>query len=205
MREKEVIMMAKALSAAFTPFYLPVVGLLALFVFSYLSLLPWWIKIYILLLVCTFTILLPTALIRTYRRYQGWNVVEMGTKERRLIPYVISIMSYLLCYYVLSVNHIPYIIGSIVMASLMIQVVCAIVNKWWKISTHTAAIGGVAGAIMAFAEIFSFNPVWWLCLIFIMGGLVGTSRMLLRQHTLGQVTGGFLIGMACAIIAVLFV
>ena len=205
MREKEVIMMAKALSAAFTPFYLPVVGLLALFVFSYLSLLPWWIKIYILLLVCTFTILLPTALIRTYRRYQGWNVAEMGTKERRLIPYVISIMSYLLCYYVLSVNHIPYIIGSIVMASLMIQVVCAIVNQWWKISTHTAAIGGVAGAIMAFAEIFSFNPVWWLCLIFIMGGLVGTSRMLLRQHTLGQVTGGFLIGMACAIIAVLFV
>ncbi len=205
MREKEVIMMAKALSAAFTPFYLPVVGLLALFVFSYLSLLPWWIKIYILLLVCTFTILLPTALIRTYRRYQGWNVVEMGTKERRLIPYVISIMSYLLCYYVLSVNHIPYIIGSIVMASLMIQVVCAIVNQWWKISTHTAAIGGVAGAIMAFAEIFSFNPVWWLCLIFIMGGLVGTSRMLLRQHTLGQVTGGFLIGMACAIVAVLFV
>ena len=205
MREKEVIMMAKALSAAFTPFYLPVVGLLALFVFSYLSLLPWWIKIYILLLVCTFTILLPTALIRTYRRYQGWNVVEMGTKERRLIPYVISIMSYLLCYYVLSVNHIPYIIGSIVMASLMIQVVCAIVNQWWKISTHTAAIGGMAGAIMAFAEIFSFNPVWWLCLIFIMGGLVGTSRMLLRQHTLGQVTGGFLIGMACAIVAVLFV
>ena len=205
MKEKELIMMAKALSVAFTPLYMPVVGLLALFLFSYLSLLHWEAKVYILLLVFTFTILLPTALIRTYRRYQGWNLSEMGTKERRLIPYIISIVSYLLCYYVLSVNHIPYIIGSIVMASLMIQVVCAIVNQWWKISTHTAAIGGVAGAIMAFAEIFSFNPVWWLCLIFIMGGLVGTSRMLLRQHTLGQVTGGFLIGMTCAIIAVLFV
>lgn len=205
MKEKELIMMAKALSVAFTPLYMPVVGLLALFLFSYLSLLHWEAKVYILLLVFTFTILLPTALIRTYRRYQGWNLSEMGTKERRLIPYIISIVSYLLCYYVLSVNHIPYIIGSIVMASLMIQVVCAIVNQWWKISTHTATIGGVAGAIMAFAEIFSFNPIWWLCLVLIMGGLVGTSRMILRQHTLSQVTGGFLVGMVCAIVAVLFV
>jgi len=205
MRENDVIMVAKGLSAACTPFYLPLVGLLALFVFSYLSLLPWWAKIYIFLLVLTFTILMPTALIRTYRRYQGWTAEETDTKERRLIPYVISIVSYLLCYYVLSANHVPYIIGSIVMASLLIQVTCAIINQWWKISAHTAAIGGVAGAIMGFAEIFMFNPVWWLCLVFLLAGMVGTSRMILRQHTLEQVGAGFLVGLVCAFVAVIFV
>ena len=205
MREKDIITMAKILSAVFSPFYLPIVGLILLFTFSYLSFLQWQAKVYILVLVFTFTVMLPTALIRLYRRYHGWNITEIASRERRMIPYVISIICYLLCYYVISVNHIPYSIGSIVVASLMIQVVCAIINQWWKISTHTAAIGGMAGALMAFAEIFSFNPVWWLCIVLMLGGMVGTSRIILRQHTLEQVVAGFLTGMVCAIIAVLFI
>ena len=65
-----------------------------------------------------------------------------------------------------------------------------------------AAIGGVTGALMAFAEMFVFNPVWWLCLLFIIAGVVGTSRMILRMHSLGQVTGGFIIGAICGLFAV---
>ena len=69
--------------------------------------------------------------------------------------------------------------------------------------THTAAIGGVAGALFAFAEIFGFNPVWWLCVVFILAGMVGTSRMILRQHTLSQVTGGFCVGAVCSAVTIL--
>jgi membrane-associated phospholipid phosphatase len=89
------------------------------------------------------------------------------------------------------------------MSALLIQIICAIVNVWWKISTHTAAIGGVAGALFAFAEIFSFNPVWWLCLVLLVAGIMGSARMILRQHSLSQVMGGFGIGFVCAAIGVL--
>ena len=81
---------------------------------------------------------------------------------------------------------------------------CAIVNIWWKISTHTAAIGGVAGALIAFAEKFMFNPVWWLCLVLIVAGVLGSARIILRQHSLGQVLGGFLVGFVCAFVCVTF-
>ena len=128
MKAKHIIMMAKALSAVFSPFHLPVVGLILLFGFSYLSFLPWDVKLYILLVVYTFTILLPTCLIRLYRRYQGWSRIELGIKERRVVPYVISILCYFTCYYLLSLNHASHFIGSIVVASLLIQVVCAIIN-----------------------------------------------------------------------------
>ena len=205
MKEKDIVMVAKVLSAVFNPFFLPVVGLLALFLFSYLSLLPWEAKLYILILVATFTVLLPTTLIRMFRRWRGWSLEDFSVRERRIVPYIIAIICYLLCYHIITTNHIPYTIGSIVMASLMIQVVCAIINHWWKISTHTAAIGGVAGAIMAFAEIFSFNPLWWLSIVLLLAGMVGTSRMILKQHTLAQVVAGFLVGMTCAILAVLFI
>jgi len=63
----------------------------------------------------------------------------------------------------------------IIVAALGIQVVCAIINLWWKVSTHTAAIGGVAGALLAFSVMFMFNPTWWFCLIILLAGMVGTD------------------------------
>ena len=40
MKEKNIILTARIMSMLFTPFYLPLVGLVALFLFSYMSLLP---------------------------------------------------------------------------------------------------------------------------------------------------------------------
>ena len=64
---RKLILSARVISAIFTPFYLPLLGLLALFVFSYLSLLPWVYKLTVLGIVFFFTVLLPTTLIRIYR------------------------------------------------------------------------------------------------------------------------------------------
>jgi membrane-associated phospholipid phosphatase len=178
--------------------------LVALFSFSYLNIFPWPYKLQVLTMAYLFTILLPTVMIHLYRRYQGWNLIELGHRERRMVPYVISIICYFTCVYVMDKMHMPHFMGAIVVAGLLVQIVCALINVWWKISTHTAAIGGVAGAIFAFAEYLGFNPVWWLCLVFIIGGMVGTSRMILRQHSLGQVVGGFWVGFLCAAIAILF-
>lgn len=203
MREKDIILAAKVLSTVFTPFYLPIVGLAGLLLFSYLSMLPWSYKLFLLLMVYLFTILLPTALIRLYRRYQGWSRLEIGSRERRMIPYVISIICYLCCYYIMALTHVPHFMGSILIAALAIQIMCAMINIRVKISTHTAAIGGVAGAIAAFSMIFRFNPVWWLSVVIILAGLVGTSRMVLRQHSLHQVVSGFLLGVVCSIATVL--
>jgi membrane-associated phospholipid phosphatase len=96
--------------------------------------------------------------------------------------------------------HIPHFMMAIVTAALFIQITCAMINVWWKISTHTAGIGGVAGALFVFSEVFSFNPTWWFCLVLIVAGVLGTSRMILRQHTLSQVIVGFLVGFVSPII-----
>lgn len=198
MNNKTIILIARVMSMLFTPFYLPLLGLAVLFFLSYLSLMPTGYKIFVLCMVYLFTILLPTMLIHFYRRYQGWSPIEQGVKERRMVPYTISILCYFVCLYLMETFHIPHFMGSILMAALFLQVLCAIINVWWKISTHTAAIGGVAGALIAFSGIFLFNPTWWFCLVMLVAGMVGTSRMILRQHTLSQVLGGFGIGLLTA-------
>ena len=188
----------------FTPFYLSIVGIALLFLFSYLNMFPWSYKIQVLLMVYLFTVMLPSLLIHVYRRYQGWNLIELGHREKRMIPYILSIISYFTCVYVMERLHMPHFMGSIIVAALAVQIVCALINIWWKISTHTAAIGGVAGALFAFSYYLGFNPVWWLCLVIIVAGMVGTSRMILRQHSLSQVVGGFGIGFLCAAVSILF-
>ena len=67
-----------------------------------------------------------------------------------------------------------------------------------------AAIGGVAGALFVFGEFFGFNPVWWLCLVLILAGVLGSSRMILRQHTLPQVVTGFFVGVVCSILGLIY-
>ena len=202
MKEKRIIFAAKVLSVIFTPFYLPLLGLAILLAFTYLSLLPFMYKLTLLLAFWVFTVFVPTMLIRLYRRYQGWTLFELGNRERRVIPYVISIASYLLCYYLMAAAHVPHFMGSILIAALVIQVACALVNTCVKISTHMAAIGGVAGALAAFSLIIGFNPLWWLCLVLIVAGLVGTSRMILRQHSLRDIVLGFLVGAVCSFASV---
>ena len=47
------------MSMVFTPFYLPLIGLIALFIFSYMSLLPWAYKLPMLIIVYLFTVIMP--------------------------------------------------------------------------------------------------------------------------------------------------
>jgi PAP2 superfamily protein len=202
MKEKNIIFTARIMSMIFTPFYLPIVGLIALFIFSYMSLLPMIYKLVILAMVYLLTVVAPSLLIHLYRLCQGWTSHELGRKERRLVPYIISIVCYFACFFWMEYRNTPRVISIIVVVALTIQMVCALINIWWKISTHTAAIGGVAGGLVSYSIAFSFNPLWWLCFVLILAGAVGTARMILRQHSLSQVVTGFLVGVACAILVI---
>lgn len=199
MKEKNIILAARIMSMIFTPFYLPLVGLVALFLFSYMSLLPLAYKLPMLLTVYISTILMPSLLIHLYRRFQGWTSKELGRKERRIVPYLISILCYFGCFFLMEYRNTPRVISIILVAALVIQMVCALINVWWKISTHTAAIGGVAGGLVVYSIACSFNPIWWLAFVILLAGMVGTARMILRQHTLAQVVAGFLVGVVCAL------
>ena len=120
-----------------------------------------------------------------------------------MVPYIISITCYFTCIYVMERLHMPHFMSSIIVAALLVQMICALINIWWKISTHTAAIGGVGGALFAFSFYLGFNPVWWLCLVFLTAGILGSCRMILRQHNLAQVVVGFWVGGFCAATAIL--
>ena len=197
---KPFLLIAKGFSAVFRPSFYPTVGTVILLSFTYLSIFPWAFKVWILALVYIFTYAMPTLGIFIYRRLHGWSRFELRKRHKRAIPYIINICCYLCLMHILAVTHMPHFLMAIVSISLLIQCACVVVNLWWKVSMHSAGAGGVIGALVAYSALFGFNPIWWLSLAIFVAGCVMTSRMVLRQHTLGQVLGGTLIGIICGIV-----
>ncbi|MBQ7461222.1 MAG: phosphatase PAP2 family protein [Bacteroidaceae bacterium] len=201
---KSVILIARILSSVFRPSYYPTVGMLILIFFTYLSLFPLRFKLWLLALVLIFTLCLPALGTFIYRRIHGWSSIELRKQHKRIVPYFINICCYLYLMHIFNNAHMPFFVTAIISISLLIQCTCIIVNIWWKVSMHAAGSGGVIGAIIAYSAIFGFNPIWWLSLAVFVSGCVMTSRMILRQHTLGQVIGGTLIGIVCGIVGTMF-
>ena len=73
-------------------------------------------------------------------------------------------------------------------------------NIKWRLSEHAAGTGIVIGYLVTLSSVFSYNPVWWLCAFILLAGITGTARLILRQHTLGEVIGGFTIGLAFSLL-----
>lgn len=203
MNDKRLIRIAKTLSVLFMPLYAPLWVIVGLFLFTYLSLLPWGYKIFLISTVYIFTIAIPTMGISLVRTVKKWTHLELSHREHRHMPYVLTLLSYSACLVLMTKINTAMFFRGVVMAALIAQVICVTVNAWWKVSTHMVGMGGLVGALNAFSILFVYNPVWPFCMLLLLSGLLGTSRMILRQHSLSQVLVGFLIGYVCAMVFIL--
>ena len=194
MNAKSFIRFANIYSAVFSPFYAPLWAFIWLFLFSYLRLWPWQYKVFILVIVCVFTILLPTLTIDLFRRLNRWTNWQLSHRKHRHLPYLVTIACYVACEWLFIQMNTALFMRGMILATLVAGVGCAIVNIWWKVSTHMAGMGGLFGTVISFSYLFYFNPIIPMCCLLLLSGVMGTSRMILRQHTLSQVIVGFLIG-----------
>ncbi len=203
MNEKNIIRTAKILSAIFSPFYVPIWVIFGLFVFSYLRMLPIEYKIFILSMVYIFTIFIPKTGINLFRVINKWTHMQLSHREHRHLPYILTLISYATCLIIMTRFNVAMFFKGIVMAALVSQMICAVVNAWWKISTHMVGAGGLVGSLVAFSSIFYFNPVVPVCVLILISGALGSSRIILRQHSVAQVGVGFVVGIICSMFFIL--
>ena len=198
--DKTLIRMSKVVSAVFTPFSVPFMAFLILFLFSYQRIMPLQYKLIVLGVVYCFTILTPTLTIFLFRKLNGFSSEEMGERKRRYVPFLLTITSYIFCLVMMIRLNLPWYMTGIILAALLMMIVCVVSNLKWKLSEHMAGAGAVIGGLVAFSALFGYNPVWWLCLIILIAGMLGTARIILQHHTLGEVMGGFAVGLLCSLL-----
>ena len=196
---------ARVVSAVFTPFLTPFLAFCLLLSLTYLRILPTGYKLTVLGLTGSFTIVLPMVSIWLFQRINGWGVKELGDREKRFFPYALTILCYVGCLITMHHIHLPRYMCGIIAAALLCMLVCTVANLRWKISTHMASCGLMVGGLLSYSFLFQFNPVGWLSGFILLAGLLGSARIILRQHTLCEVGGGFLAGLFCGVTGILFI
>lgn len=198
--DKNLIRTARVVSAIFTPFSIPFLAFLILFIFSYLRIMPLQYKLIVLGVVYCFTILMPTLTIFIFRKINGFSPQDLAERKHRFVPFILTITSYVFCLLMMHRLNIPWYMTGIILASLIMMVICIVVNLRWKLSEHMAGSGAIIGGVVAFSALFGYNPLNWLCLFILIAGVLGTARIILQHHTLGEVIGGFVVGLVCSLL-----
>ena len=196
--DKTMLQVARVTSMVFTPFSIPFLSFLVLFLFSYLRIMPMVYKLIVLGIVYCFTILTPTITIFLFRKINGFARQELGERKKRFVPILLTIISYVFCLLMMRRLNLPWYMTGIILASLVVSIICIAVNLRWKLSEHMAGIGGVIGGLVSFSALFGYNPVGWLFIL--IAGVLGSARIILGHHTLGEVISGFTVGLVCALL-----
>ncbi len=92
----------------------------------------------------------------------------------------------------LLILHAPKVIIVGLAGTLLGMIVVGAVNSFWKLSVHNAVATFVAVAVVG-----SFGWMWWPLLLLPIA--VGWSRVVLKDHTIGQVIAGVPAGAVVAI------
>lgn len=193
------------MSALFTPFLVPFIAFCLLFFCTYLRVLPMQFRLIVLGIVYSFTIFMPLLAIYLFHRINGKTIHELRYRQKRFVPYALTIVSYVACLLTMYKLHLPRYLSGIIVAALFCMILCTLINFRWKISTHVAGGGMMVGGLLSYSFLFNFNPVWWLSFFILLSGTLGTARIIVRQHTLLEVLAGFVVGLFCGVAGILFI
>ena len=196
---------AKIISIVFHPVLVPTLGLfLMLNSGFYFSMLSWDAKRFILLVVLFSTGILPMLTVAVLALNPRFDV-NMQNNRDRIIPLLFSSVFYYLGYILLNKVKAFPVFKVFMIASVLVIVVLLLVSFMWKISSHMAALGALAGTFFALSFRSGVNPVGPIVLIVLVSGIVGSARMILKKHTLAQIGAGFFSGFLILYLVIYFV
>lgn len=189
-----VPVISRIASLVFHPLLIPTWGFLLLSNSGfYFAVLPWSVRKFMLLVILLFTCILPALSIGLLSLSPRFDL-KMEKSTDRILPLIISSICYYLGYLVLERMPLFPLFNLFLVASILVQIALIFVSLKWKISAHSAAIGGLTGGFMAMSFRLEENPVLVLSFLILAAGLVATSRLVLSKHTRAEVYAGFSLG-----------
>lgn len=187
--------LATLISAIFTPLMMPTYGIALCFMLTILLFQPTGTRLTVLGVIFGLTFLIPVTMILLlhYMKILDKNLIN---RKERLIPYLVAIVCYFATIFYLVKVHSPMWMTAFIFGALGAIITVFAINFCWKISAHMTGCGGLVAILMSLQgygyALFDILPL--VCLSFLFAGVVGSSRVYLERHTLGQVLAGFVCG-----------
>lgn len=187
------------LSVLFHPLLMATYGCALLFfgiqntVYDFLT--PYENKWRITILVFAFSFVLPIINIFILYKLKRIPSFVLSNQNDRTYPYVLTALFYFGLFYLLSdINIWPSIKFFIIGAGLAIALT-AIINLKYKISAHMVGLGGLLGVLIAVSNIIRFDMTVYYIVVILIAGIVGSARLVLKEHQPSQIYSGFILGL----------
>ncbi|MEG2240761.1 MAG: hypothetical protein RSB23_01465 [Alistipes sp.] len=185
------------------PFILPLYMMLVLLFHTAFAYYPANVKIYLAWVVMLYALIIPLLALGVLHSLGRISDYRIDIPKERMLPLLIGVVCYLLC--AITIAKIPSAIflRKFMLAAACCELMCLIVNHYWKISLHLTAIGAVV-ALFVVMNIAGGQLLWPLMIAVLCAGLLASARLYLGCHNGTQVFAGFFGGFIVAILAVLF-
>ena len=192
--------LATLLSTVFHPLLMSTYGIAIALYTSYMRIFGDRLLGIVIVGVLLTTCILPS--LGIYILYKLGHISDFRLHERteRTIPYLINFACYVACYLYLYQFGIPSWIIAFIAGAIVALIISLFINRYWKISAHMVA----AGSMVTLVFLMSFYSLMLTPYILplqiasvLLAGAIGSSRILLKRHTLGQVGAGFALGILC--------
>jgi membrane-associated phospholipid phosphatase len=138
--------------------------------------------------------LAPVAYIVISLRRGTITDLHMYRRQERHRPFLIGVSGALVAWGLLAAFGAPLAVRRLALFDAVLLSVLGLINVWWQISIHGAAIVGavtISGVVFGLPVALYFSPLVLL---------VGWARLYLRRHTVRQVLAGALLGALVALL-----
>lgn len=188
-----------------SPLLSPSYGVFLAFWTSVICYQPLGTRLTVLLVIFGITCLLPIIFIGVLHNFKVIKDRHLIDRKERRYPYLAAIVCYAAAAYYLDYVHAPAWLTAFAIGGVLTCFVSYLINFRWKISAHTAGMGGLV-ALLFFIHnsgLEAFNIFWLICFTIILSGIVGSARMYQGRHNLWQIIAGFANGYICVYLTTL--
>ena len=195
--------LSRALSIMLHPLFMPTYGMI-LYMAAMLVRTPNLPSIYIYTSVITtfvLTALIPIILMLILWKRGSISSLHIDNASERTTPYIYTLICFgFWCYLVGDILKMPVVWLVVAIGATAALLAVTIINRWWKISAHLTALGGLLGGAFSIALYYSALPTLLIIGILIVSLLLMYARLYLNAHTPMQVVCGYILGLLCTFI-----
>ena len=192
--------LSRALSIMLHPLFMPTYGMI-LYMAAMLVRTPNLPSIYIYTSVITtfvLTALIPIILMLILWKRGSISSLHIDNASERTTPYIYTLICFgFWCYFVGDILKMPVVWLVVAIGATAALLAVTIINRWWKISAHLTALGGLLGGVFSIALYYSALPTLLIIGILIVSLLLMYARLYLNAHTPMQVVCGYILGLLC--------
>jgi hypothetical protein len=154
------------------------------------------------------TIFFPLVTVFLLKQLKFIDSIHLHTSKDRIVPLIATMIFYFWAYWVFK-NQKPPTVAPLVLRVLLLGnfwgIICVfMVNIFKKVSMHAAGAGSMLGILIVVMIMSRVDIFLAFVIAILIAGVIGTSRLILRAHTRGEIGLGYALGIISQLAAFLY-